>query len=116
MKTHGTGHVLFSYPAVEVAGQPDLRSFPLLRDLITSMKPELLDGSPRSNALLKSILVYVFESHSNESIWLKNQLDGPLYDALFGLKFLIRKTGNINRLTLALDEHKRRFARFLEED
>ena len=93
MKTHGTGHVLFSYPAVEAAGQPDLRSFPLLRDLISSMKPELLNGSERSNALLQSILIYVFESRSSESIWLRNQLDGPLYDALFGMKALIRKTG-----------------------
>lgn len=116
MKTQGTGYALFSSPAVNKSAQPDLSPFPLLHNLINSMHPELLNGSERSNALLQSILMYVFESRSSESIWLRNQLDGPLYDALFGLKLLIRKTGNINRLILAMDEHKRRFARFLEED
>lgn len=116
MKTHEADIAFFGIKAIESAGRADILSFPLLYRLIKSAMPELLNNSPQSRTLLRSILGFVFESKSPSSARLKNQINKELYTSICGLKSMLRKTGNINVLTLAVDEHKRRFASHLADD
>jgi hypothetical protein len=109
MKNQATGSALFGFKIEGGARQAELSSFPLVQRLIKSFMPELLDGSVRSLLLQRRVLEYLFERSNQGAPYLKNHLNEPLFIALSGLKSTLRQAPNMNVLTLAMEEHKRRF-------
>lgn len=88
---------------------------PELAALIRVLMPELLSQSEQSTQLLDHIYRYLFVQKKLKEPLLQKELPPDLYTALYGLRSMIKENGLI-KAQLTLEDSKRRFAAFLDEE
>lgn len=90
-------------------------SVPEVAALIRALMPELLSQNGQTTSLLDQIYRYLFKQKKLKEPLLQKELPPDLYTALYGLKSMIKENG-LAKAQLTLEDSKRRFAAFLDEE
>lgn len=101
------------YPNYDGKDQP--LDVPLVRKIISSTMPELMDGSNASVYILDKIQEYLFEQPFLKTARLESLINEELLIMLYGLKRLLQKH-HLNFIDLFLDNHQHQFVRWLREE
>lgn len=99
-------------------GKNNILSVSLVQKLIRDLMPSLLDGSDRSVQVLNAIGHYLLEQPTLQAPALEKKLPEELYLALYGLKCMLssHRNNNLNVVSWSIEENKRRFGLFLDEE
>lgn len=88
---------------------------PEVVELARVLMPELLNPSEQPTQLLDRIYRYLFEQKKLKEPLLEKELPPAFYTALYGLKSMIKEHG-LTKARLILENSKKRFAAFLDEE
>lgn len=80
--------------------------------LVSAFYPDVFDGSPESETILKEVNYFLFDMSQLESECLQTLLSEECYFTLSGLKELLQDH-NLNVILYALERHKKQFSHLL---
>lgn len=101
------------YPDHDGRDQP--LDIPLVKKIISTAMPELMDGSDASVDILDKIQEYLFEQPYLNARQLKSLVNEDLLIMLYGLKRLLQKH-HLNFINLFLENHQQRMGSWIKEE